>query len=307
MGTEPNELIDAILAQENMNQAWEQVLRNKGAPGIDGVTLARWGRNWEANIARIRQQVRSNTYFPNRPKRFTVYKKGGGSRELSRLTVSDKVLQRAVLNVLDPIYDRRFLNCSHGYRQNRSTATAIQQVLDFRDRGLVYVFDADITDCFNSLDHQILIALIKRVVHDWFVLNLTGLWLKSGRKHRHKPVGVPMGAVLSPLWCNIYLHQLDARLSCDGWQLVRYADDFVILTEDEASARAAWKKTESILQSLNLGLSARKTRLASFDEGFTFLGVTFQGNRYSYECQKKRISVEGKRLRMLYKHPPDFY
>jgi group II intron reverse transcriptase/maturase len=307
MSPENSALSEQILAGENMNLAWEQVQANRGAPGIDQVTLARWGRNWEENIERLRQQVRTNTYQPNRPKRFYIAKKGGGMRELARLTVSDKVMQRAVLNVIDPLFDRRFLGCSHGYRTNRSTATAIQQLLSYRDQGLVYVFDADIAGCFDNLDHQLLTALIRRVISDWFVLNLTDLWLKAGRKHRHQAVGVPMGAVLSPLWCNIYLHQLDAGLTCQGWKMVRYADDFVVMAPTLEGARLAWQVTEAALNRLKLKLSPQKTRLGSFEQGFTFLGVTFQGDTYSYDCQHKHIQVEGRRLRWLYRNPPDFY
>ena len=105
-----------------MNTAWELVQENKGAPGVDGVSVSRWRRNWEANLARLREQVMANTYRPNKPKRFKVAKKDGTFRELSILTVSDKVLQRAVLNVIDDFFEPRFLGCSHGYREKRSVA-----------------------------------------------------------------------------------------------------------------------------------------------------------------------------------------
>jgi len=300
-------LIDPILDRTNMNLAWEQVLANKGAPGTDGVTLNRWARNWEANIERLRQQVRTNTYRPNRPKRFRVSKKGGGYRELSRLTVSDKVLQRAVLNVIDPLFEQRFLSCSHGYRPRRSVATAVQQVLCLRDQGLRWVLDADIKACFDELDHGVLMMLVRRVIKDWFVLNLMELWLKVGRKYRNRAVGVPMGAVIAPLWCNITLHQLDARLTTWRWKMVRYADDFLVFTENESRAHDAWGFTEKVLEDLNLTLNPRKTWVNSFDEGFVFLGVTYYRDSYAYNWGKMRIEVEGRKLRTLYRHPPNFY
>ena len=300
-------LIDPILDRTNMNLAWEQVRANKGAPGTDGVTLSRWARNWEANIERLREQVKTNTYRPNRPKRFLVSKKGCCRRELSRLTISDKVLQRAVLNVIDDLFEKRFLCCSHGYRPRRSVATAVQRVLSLRDRGYRWVLDADIKACFDSLDHQVLMALVRRVIKDWFVLNLMELWLKAGRKHRNRAVGVPMGAVIAPLWCNIYLHQLDAHLTCNRWKMVRYADDFLVLVESEARAQEAWQITETRLEQLKLQLNPRKTWINSFDDGFVFLGVTFYKDSYAYNWQKMRIEVEGRKLRMLYNHPPDFY
>jgi retron-type reverse transcriptase len=329
-------MIEQVLRRENMEQAWAAVRANKGGPGVDGVTLARWERNLESNLSRLSEQVRTNTYHPNRPKRFWVARKDGGWRELSRLTVADKVLQRAVLNVLEAPFEARFLNCSHGYRPNRSTATAIQQVLGYRDRGLGWVLDADITACFDSLDHELLMGLLRRVVDDWHILNLTALWLKAGtgRKSQipkaqkpkgqtptveeggEKPptpkspsakVGVPMGGVLSPLWCNVYLHQLDARLTSAGWRLIRYADDFVVLTGSEAGAHEARAATERALADLRLTLSERKTQVTSFEAGFDFLGVRFYRDTYSYDWEGKRVEVKGRNIRWLYRHGPQFY
>ena len=285
------DLRETILARENMDAAWEQVRANKGAPGLDGVTVRRWARNWEANIERLRDQARRNIYKPNRPRRCTVRKKGGGVRELSMLTIADKVLQRAVLNVIEEMFDERFLKCSHGYRPRRSVATAVHQVLMHRDRGLRQVFDADIRACFDSLDHGVLMGLVQRVLRDHFTLNLMEMWLKAGRKCRSQATGVPLGAVLSPLWCNIYLHQLDARLSCTGWKVVRYADDFVIMTATDEQAREAQQIAEAILGSLKLVLAPEKTRIASFQEGFIYLGVSFYKDSYTYIWEEKRIQV----------------
>lgn len=300
-------LSDRILDRSNLQAAWEQVRANKAAPGLDGVSLGRWERSLEANLARLRDQALANTYTPNRPKRFQVAKKGGGLRELSRLTVADKVLQRAVLNIIEPFFERRFLGCSHGYRPRRSVATAVRQVLAHRDLGRRAVLDADISACFDSLDHAILIGEIRRVIDDGFTLNLMQLWLKAGRRHRHRAVGVPMGAVLSPLWCNIYLHPLDAALTAEGWKPVRYADDFVILTETDEQAQLAREMVAAALDVLKLSLNPKKTRTASFDEGFTFLGVRFEGESFSYSYRNTRIEVSGRGLSTLYRHPPDFY
>jgi retron-type reverse transcriptase len=325
-------MIDKILAPGNLQMAWEAVKANQGAPGVDEVTLKRWGRNLETNLNRLAESARANTYHPNRPRRFKVLKKDGTFRELSILTVADRLLQRATLNVLDPIFESRFLVCSHGYRARRSTATAIQQLLTYRDQGYGWLLDADITACFDSLDHAILLKLIKRTVNDWFVLNLTGLWLQAGSKNKRplpKPpsptvaengdfnlrskianpisTGVPMGAVLSPLWCNIYLHQMDARLTTAGWKLVRYADDFVVLAESEGRAQAAAEAVRAALQPLGLELSPRKTRLASFDAGFQFLGVNFYRDTYSYTWEQKQVEVQGRNVKWLFKHVPQFY
>lgn len=303
----PTNIMTAVLSRSNMKLSWEQVLKNKGAPGIDNVTLERWGRNWEANIERLQEQARGNTYHPNRPKRFIVTKKGGGVRELSRLTVADKVMQRAVLNVLDPYIDTLFMDCSHAYRPKRSVATAVQQVLDYRDDGWWWVLDADIEGCFDHLDHEILLNLLSNIIDDWFTLNLMSLWLRAGRKHRHRAVGVPMGAVLSPLWCNIYLHQFDVYMTQSGLRLVRYADDFLLLAQERRHIERCYDETEAALDELKLKLSAAKTRITSFDEGFIFLGVEFIEDRYSYTWEQKHIEVQGRDTRLLYKHLPQFY
>jgi len=301
------DLIDAVLDWKNLSLAWEQIQSKKGGPGIDQVTLARWGRNWEENLERLREQVRSNTYQPNRPKRFSVRKKEGGSRELCRLTITDKVMQRAVLNVVDEFFDKGFFSFSHGYRQKHSVATAVAQVLEHRDQGLHWVVHADIQACFDSLDHAILMELISRVIQDWFVINLMRLWLRAGRKHRHQAIGVPMGAVLSPLWANIYLHQIDLHLYQAGYTLVRYADDFLILTEDERTAQLAWLETILALSPLKIQLSDAKTSITSFADGFQFLGVIFENDTYRYLYDQKMIVVKGKKLRTLYRCPPEFY
>lgn len=300
-------LIEAVLAKPNMHNAWEQVRANKGRPGVDQVTLARWGRNWETNIERLCQQVRSNTYRPNRPKRFTVRKKDGGTRELSILTVSDKVIQRATLNVIDPYFEAIFLPCSHGYRQKRSVGTAVEQVLNYRDGGLRWVLDADIRACFDNLDHLVLMRLIQRRIIDWHVLNLTQLWLRAGRKFRNQPIGVPMGAVLSPLWANIYLHSLDAWMHGLGLKLVRYADDFLVLCTGPEEAQEARHAVQAALGHLGLRLSDPKTRITSFDQGFLFLGVTFYQDTYAYTWEQKKIKIQGRNLKMLYQHLPEFY
>ncbi len=319
-------MIDQVLNRVNLQAAWRDVQANKGAPGVDEVTLARWGRNWEANLERLRRQVLTNTYRPNRPRRFKVLKPDGGYRELSILTVTDRVMQRAVLNVIEPVFEHRFLNCSFGYRPGRSVANAVTAVVRHRERGLAYVFDADVQDCFDSLDHSTILEHVRAAVNDPVVLALISRWLVVGAKCAPRssirdprsairdpksairnPVGVPLGAVLSPLWCNVVLHQMDVDLTCAGWALARYADDFVVLAATEAEALQAQAATEASLSRLRLRLNPRKTRVTSFEQGLTFLGVEFRGDQYSYVRQNKRIVVQGGTTRILYRQPPEFY
>ena len=214
-----------MLAWENLEEAWERVADNQGAPGVDGVRIARFARNWEENLRRLRRLVWENRYKPSKLRRIAVPKSGGGQRLLSIPTVADRVLQRAVLNVLDDVFERQFLDCSYGYRQGRGLRDAVQAILEHRDRGLVRVLDADIDECFDSLDHELLLGFLAEEVDDSLVMGLLRGWLQVGRRYRNPDRGIPLGSPISPLCCNVYLHRLDQALVWNRWSPVRYADD----------------------------------------------------------------------------------
>lgn len=152
-----------------------------------------------------------------------------------------------------------------------------------------------------------MIGLFKRVINDQFVESLLNKWLVAGRKYRHQAVGIPQGGVISPLLCNIYLHQLDAKMTCARWNHIRYADDFVVMTTSQEQAEIGKEYVGKILTSLRLEFHPDKTKITSFEEGFTFLGVDFLNKKYQYIWQNKRIEVENRELQILYKHMPEFY
>jgi len=301
-------LIERILQPDNMQAAWEEVARKKGAAGIDDVSIKRWRRNWEERLVNLVAAVRANTYKPRRPRRFYVPKPDGSLRQLSILTVTDRVLQRAVLRVVDDRFDRHFLDCSYGYRQGRGLRDAVQAILHHRDAGRQWVLDADIDECFDSLDHSLLMEFVREEVDDPIVLRLMEQWLRVGRRDPARAVGVPLGAVISPLWCNIYLHRLDLGLTEWGYRPVRYADDFCVFCADQAEAEAAWRDTEHILAGLKLQLEPRKTAITHFDEGFDYLGIYFYRDTYSFLCENKRIEVKGGfDHQLFYDYVPDGY
>jgi len=251
--------------------------------------------------------------------------------------VSDRVLQRAVLNVLAPSFEQVFLEGSYGYRPERSVALAVEKVLQARDRGYVWVLDADIENCFDNLDHAVILDGVRQVVSNHTLLRLLEMWLEAGRrsgggklevggrrsevggqketgeptstgeKGKKRRVGVPLGAVVSPLLCNIALHPLDVQLERAGWPWARYADDFVVLTRSEAEALEAWDIVESALAALHLELKTSKTWVTSFERGFKFLGVTFQGDTYSYVYNRQRVVVRGRNVSVLWEKPPEGY
>lgn len=299
-------MIEQVLAWHNLEDAWNDVRARKGAPGVDGVSVKRWGRNWEERLVNLRRAVMANTYQPAPLERYSVPKKSGGRRHLANLTVTDKVLQRAVLNILDELFDPLFLDCSYGYRKGRSTADAVETICAHRDAGFVWVLDGDIDECFDSLDHGLLVKFVREQVDDPIVLRLIEGWLRVGRRQPDVARGIPLGAVISPLLCNVYLHRLDLALVSLGWLVVRYADDFVVLCRMEEEARAACQDAAAALQSIKLQLEPHKTVVAHFDTGFDYLGVHFEGDQYTYVWENKRITVKGDFPDFLFAYGPGY-
>lgn len=201
-------LLEQILARENLAAAWEAVAANEGMPGVDRVAVGRYARNWEERLTALADAVRGNRYRPSRLRVRFIPKRDGGQRRISIPTVADRVLQRATLQVLLPRLDRKFLSCSYGYRPKRGVAQAVAAVIRYRDRGLRTVLEADIDDCFGSLDHGILMDLLSREVSDWRVLQLMRGWLDAGRPVAGVAAGIALGMPISPLW---------ATCTCTRW------------------------------------------------------------------------------------------
>jgi group II intron reverse transcriptase/maturase len=304
----PDRLIDQILAPDNLRAAWDEVAAGGGAPGVDGVTIRRWRRNWEERLVELARAMRANTYKPQPLRRYSEPKKSGGYRHIAILTLTDRVIQRAVLRVLDDRFERTFLDCSYGYRPGRSLGDAVETIIKYRDVALEYVLDADVDECFDSLDHGLLREFIRETLDDPIVLRLIDLWLEQGSKGAEErkrggdsplhpcppaPKGISLGMVISPLLCNVYLHRFDAAMFELGHTVVRYADDWVALAETEAGACWAWDDANLVLEGLKLRLEPAKTQITSFDQGFEYLGVFFYRDTYSYDWQGKRIQVQG--------------
>ena len=237
-------LLDQILARDNLAAAWEAVAANEGMPGVDRVAIGRYARNWEEGVLALAEEVRGNRYRPSRLRVRFIPKRDGGQRRISIPTVADRVLQRATLQVLLPRLDRKFLSCSYGYRPKRGVAQAVAAVIRYRDRGLRYLLEADIDDCFGSLDHATLLRLLEQEVSDWRVLQLMRWWLDVGRPQAGVARGIALGMPISPLWANLYLHEMDWQLVRNRWPLVRYADDFVVLAESAEAGELARQVVE---------------------------------------------------------------
>jgi retron-type reverse transcriptase len=209
--------------------------------------------------------------------------------------------------VLDDRFDRVFLDCSYGYRANRSVADAVRSIVLLRENGYTWVLDGDIDECFDSLDHELVLRFFDQEVQDPIVRRLVRQWLKVGRRDPDVPKGISLGAVISPLLCNVYLHRLDLRLVELGHQVVRYADDFCVFCESEAVAHLARADAAATLADLRLLLEPNKTRVTSFDQGFDYLGVWFERDEYSYQWRDKRVEVKGAFDWLFYDYVPDGY
>lgn len=301
-------LIERVLDMDNLVDAWLRVADNRGAPGVDRVSIRRFARHWEENLRWLRDQVRSKKYKPARLRRIAVPKQGGGGQRLLSIPiVADRVLQRAVLNTVDDLFDRGFLGCSYGYRQGRGLRQAVAAMLRYRDRGLGWVLDADIDECFDSLDHRLLGGFLESAIDDEEVMSLMRAWLRQGRRFENPDRGIALGMPVSPLWCNVYLHHLDWALVRNRWAAVRYADDFVVCCASRGQVQQVRQLVAEVLESLKLSLEPSKTTLTSFEHGFEFLGVRFYRDTYSFLWKEKTIEVSGPVPAWLWGYMPEGY
>lgn len=394
---------EELCRPESLMRAWRSVRRNHGAAGIDLVTLAEFERDLTSNLDDLSARLRAGSYFPMPLRRFEMEKADGKRRSLGIFTVEDRVAQRAAFELLEPLWEPSFLECSYGFRPARNAEMAVKQVLDYRAAGDGWVADADIADCFGSLDHEIVMNAVGQRVRDKRLLNLIRMWLSAGqvfgradtpaseqaplierlgdyatgsvneavnylldergygsgyrgynpypqdsgeedelanpvaasrkaaRREAYKRLGRDLallgvtfigrrgrlfspitialagaaavataaypaasrylkrqlgsgindgrgavqGSALSPLLCNIVLHEFDVAMRRAGYHLVRYADDWVVICRSEQEARQALEFAARRLAALRLQLNPDKTRIIRFEQGLEFLGYKF--------------------------------
>lgn len=284
-------LIDKVYRRENLESAYKKVKKNRGAGGVDHVTVARYGQELERELNRLAEDLKTGAYEPRAARRVYIEKPGSkDKRPLGIPTVRDRVCEGALRQVLEPIFEREFAGNSYGFRPERSTKDALRSVDHGLKGGKRYVVDADIKRYFDTIPQDRLLARIGERVADGSVIELLGQMLERGvledREWRATETGTPQGGVISPLLANIYLNPLDHQMRQAGMMMVRYADDLVILCETQAQAEEAYERLKAWVESEGLKLNTEKTRIVNMNEkgsGFDFLGYHFG------HTQKERI------------------
>ena len=272
-------LVRKLVQANNLLAGWQRVRDNHGCAGADGVSIEVFEHALQPNLSLLVEEIPRRTYHPLPLLKILVDKgKGDGeSRVLSVPTVRDRVAQSAALNILEPLFEAEFENCSFAYRKGHSWRQAIQKVREYYEQGYRWVLDADIDAFFDSVPHDKLINKVRHVVPDNNLNYLINLWIKAevwdGSKISNLKKGIPQGSPISPMLANLYLDELDEGLLSQGIRLVRYADDFVILCKTREKALSAVALTETILKKMELELD--EADLVNFEQGFKFLGVIF--------------------------------
>jgi RNA-directed DNA polymerase len=260
-----------------MEQAFRTVKRNRGAAGIDKISIEMFEANLEANLSSLMRKLKSRT-FQVKPLR-RVYIPKGNSKEMRPLgipAVRDRIAQEVVRRLLEPIFEPLFHDASYGFRKKRNCHMAIEELLQLHKEGKYYVLDADIKGFFDNIPHKVIMDAICQRVADGNILGLVEKFLKAGviedGVYRRTTKGTPQGGIISPLLGNIVLNYLDHKLSEAGYKHVRYADDFVIVGETKAEMQEALEIVKACLGKLGLELSEEKTKLTSYGKGYEFLG-----------------------------------
>ena len=292
-------LIDKVSTERTLQLAWEKVRRNAGACGVDGITIGRFEQNSQSRLLAVKEHLNKGTYQPKPVKRVWIGKPGSAEKlPLGIPTVTDRVVQAAVRMVIEPIFENRFAKHSYGFRPGRGCKDALRRVEELLRAGRQHVVEVDIKGYFDAIPHDRLMALVREHIADGRVLGLIGGGLKQGvmegaelaktveempeDESQEESQGTPQGGVISPLLANIYLDPLDWLMVGSGFEMVRYADDMVVMCRSREEAGAALEKLRDWMAGAGLTLHPDKTRTVDMtvaDSHFDFLGYRFQRSR----------------------------
>jgi RNA-directed DNA polymerase len=300
--TLPSDLMEQVVEVANMEAAWKAVKANRGAPGVDGMTIAEFPDFIRPHWPQIRQQLLDGSYRPRPARRKAIAKEdGSGERLLGIPCVLDRVIQQAVLQVLTPIFDPTFSESSFGFRPQRSAHGAVKQVKRYIKQGYRMAVDMDLSKFFDRVQHDVLMSRLARRIGDKRLLRLIGRYLRAGVMVegllQATEEGTPQGGPLSPLLANVLLDDLDKELERRGLRFARYADDFLILVKTHRSARQVFQSVERFLtHKLKLVVNQQKSQVANTNR-VTFLGFRFVGHQI--RITEKKVAKFKRRVRQI--------
>ncbi|EOD4289792.1 group II intron reverse transcriptase/maturase, partial [Staphylococcus pseudintermedius] len=262
-------LMELVVRPDNIEKAIKKVKKNKGAPGIDGMKVSELHAHFAQYFSRITKKLLDGSYQPQAVRKVQIPKPNGKMRVLGIPVARDRVIQQAIRQVIEPGIDRTFSNHSHGFRPHRSTGTALKQCAAYYEEGYKIAVDCDLKQCFDMLNHDKLMYLFERHVQDKSISTFIRRSLQVGAidlsgEVAERKIGAPQGGVISPLLCNIYLHELDKELEKRGHRFVRYADDFVIFVRTKrAGERVMSSVTKFIEKQLKLVVNEEKSKVGA--------------------------------------------
>lgn len=272
-------LYDGMVSRERLHKGFLKVKSANGTAGVDGQSIEDFAKDLQYNLAVLVRELKEKSYKPLPVKRVEIPKPGGGIRKLGIPSVRDRVVQQALLDIMQPIFEPEFHPSSYGYRPGRSSHQAIAKATLFiRKYAMEWVVDMDLSKCFDTLDHEIIIAAIRKRITDGSILKLVLMFLQSGVMSgdgwQESRIGSPQGGVISPLIANVYLDAFDQFMRSRNHRIVRYADDILIFTHSRSAAENARQQATSFLEKgLKLTVNRQKSQVVHSDDGVKFLGV----------------------------------
>lgn len=276
-------LMDKVWDSKTLEEAWKRVYANKGCAGVDKITILEFRCREKHHLREIQHELKTGRYEPLPVLRKHIPKRDGKLRPLGVPAIKDRIVQQAVRMVLEPVFEMKFLDCNYGYRTGRNAHQAIKRLDYYRTgKNHRWILDGDIKGFFDNVDHELLVSFVAEEISDSKVLNLITKWLKAGvmieGKGEETRIGTPQGGVISPLLANIYLHEFDKYMTERGHNLIRYADDFVVICSTKKRAEKALSEAKAILGRLKLKLHPEKTRIVHIEK-MQFLGFSMGGNK----------------------------
>jgi group II intron reverse transcriptase/maturase len=289
-----NHLLEAIVSENNILKAINKVVSNKGSGGVDEMKVAEVRNHFAQNYSYLKRLIMEGKYSPKAVKRVEIPKENGKKRELGIPTVSDRVIQQAIVQVLNPIYEKQFCDSSYGFREKRNAHQAVKKIVEYANEGYRWVVDLDLEKYFDTVNHSRLIQILSETIKDGRVISLIHKYLNAGVIENHKyqetKIGVPQGGPLSPLLSNILLNEFDKEMERRGLRIVRYADDIMILVKSKRSAiRIKESISKYLSEKLYVKVNEEKSQVCYINKA-TFLGFGFylaKGNNVQITISKK--------------------